>query len=215
MKVVIVGSGGHARVLADVILAQRDRYELLGFTDCDSDKWGTSIFGYPVLGSDGDLVDHSPDSFFLINGIGSTRDTKKRADLFSFFKNKDFHFCSIISNFSYLSERTVCGEGLQLISGGVIHPGCKLGDNVLINTRASVDHDCIIGDHVHIAPGATLSGGVSVGEGAHIGSGATIIQGIVVGADALVAAGAVVTADVGPGAVVAGVPAESISLVIK
>ena len=215
MKVVIVGCGGHARVLADVVLAQRDRYELLGFTDCDRGMWGTSVFGYPVLGGDDDLLDHSPDSFFLINGVGSTRDTKKRADLFSFFKKKGFHFCSIVSNFSYLSERTVLGEGLQLISGGVIHPGCKLGDNVLVNTRASIDHDCIIGDHVHIAPGATLSGGVSVGEGAHIGSGATIIQGVTLGAGVLIAAGAVVTSDVDQGSIMMGVPAKRISPVVK
>lgn len=210
-KVIIIGSGGHAKVLADIVLGQKDRYELLGFVDSDGAKWGAEIFGSPVLGGDERVFGDSPSSFFLINGIGSTGETRKRAAIFECFKSKGFIFCNVISDFSYLSEQTAYGEGLQLISGGVIHPGCRLGSNVLVNTGASIDHDCVIGDNAHIAPGATLSGGVSVGEGAHIGSGATVIQGVSIGAGALVAAGAVVVSDVERNATVAGVPAKSIS----
>jgi UDP-perosamine 4-acetyltransferase len=211
MKVIIVGCGGHARVLADIVLTQSERYEPVGFVDNDRDKWGGMIFGIPVLGGDDVVFDWPADSVFLINAIGSTRDTQMRAGIFSFFKSKGYNFCDVVSNSSCLSRHAAHGEGLQLISGAIVHPGCRIGRNVLINTKTSVDHDCTIGDNVHIAPGATLSGGVSVGDGVHIGSGATVIQGVSIGSGALVAAGAVVTANVSANTAVGGVPAREIT----
>jgi acetyltransferase-like isoleucine patch superfamily enzyme len=47
-----------------------------------------------------------------------------------------------------------------------------------------------------------------VRRGASIGSGAVIMGGVTIGEGALVGAGAVVTKDVGPGEIVAGVPAR-------
>ncbi len=209
-KVIIIGGGGHARVLADILLRQNDRYDLLGFADNDRSKWSTNILGKPVLGGDDDILGRLPDSFFLANGIGSTRETRKRAEIFSFFESKGYRFCDVISDFSYLSGDATYGEGLKLIAGAIIHPGCRIGKNVLVNTKASLDHDCVVGDHAHIAPGATLSGGVTLGAGVHIGSGATIIQGISIGEGSFVAAGAVVTGNLPENAVVAGVPAKSV-----
>lgn len=210
MNVLIIGCGGHARVLADILLCQEDRCDLLGFVDCDPSKWGGEVFGKPVLGGDDDVLTYPPDSLFLVNGLGLTGKTRKRAEIFSFFQSKGYRFCDVISDFSHLSLRASYGEGLQLISGAVVHPGCEIGKNVLINTKASLDHDCAIGDHVHIAPGATLSGSVTLGSGVHIGSGATVIQGVSIGEGAFVAAGAVVTANVPQNVAVAGVPAKNI-----
>ena len=77
--------------------------------------------------------------------------------------------------------------------------GSIVGANVIVNTRASLDHECWIGDHVHLAPGVVLSGMVTVEEGAHIGTGAILIQGVRVGARALVPAGAIVLGNVPAG----------------
>jgi len=75
------------------------------------------------------------------------------------------------------------------MAGVVIQPGCAIGENSIINTRAGVDHDCRIGHDVHVAPGATLCGTVTVEDGAFIGAGATVIQGLRVGARAVVECG--------------------------
>lgn len=59
--------------------------------------------------------------------------------------------------------------------------------------------------------GVTWCAPVVIGVRAYIGADALILPGVSIGDDAVVAAGAVVTRDVGPGRVVAGVPARDIS----
>ena len=71
-----------------------------------------------------------------------------------------------------------------------------IGDNVIVNTNASVDHDCRIGQHVHLAPGVVVCGNVCVEELGHVGAGAKILQSVRVGAHALVSAGTLVKSDI-------------------
>ena len=168
-------------------------------------SWAASI---PFLGDDEALRRHAPSSVVLINGIGSTACPDLRRDIFLRFKQKGYHFGTVVHPAAILPSDIVLGEGAQVMAGAILQPGCRVGDNAIINTGAVVDHDCRIGAHVHIAPGAVLSGDVAVGEGAHVGTGARVIQGITIGAGAVVGAGAAVVRDVPPGARVAGVPAR-------
>jgi UDP-perosamine 4-acetyltransferase len=71
-----------------------------------------------------------------------------------------------------------------------------IGDNVIVNTNASVDHNCRIGQHVHLAPGVVVCGNACIQELVHIGTGAKILQSIRVGAHALVGAGTLVKSDI-------------------
>ena len=53
-----------------------------------------------------------------------------------------------------------------MLAGVVLQTGVTLGDNVIVNTRASVDHDCVIERDVMIGPGAVaVRGGQSRGGG--------------------------------------------------
>jgi acetyltransferase-like isoleucine patch superfamily enzyme len=102
------------------------------------------------------------------------------------------------------------GDGAQIMAGAILQTGVRVGRNVIVNTRAVIDHDSCLADHVHVATGAILAGGVKVGEASHIGAGATVIQEITIGRAVLVAAGAVVVSDVADDASVAGIPARRI-----
>ncbi|GGA85064.1 hypothetical protein GCM10011521_24370 [Arenimonas soli] len=100
------------------------------------------------------------------------------------------------------------GRGCQLLAMSAVCSGAWLGDAVIVNTHASVDHDCRLGDGVHVGPGARLAGEVVIGDHAFIGTGAVILPRIQVGPGATVGAGAVVTRNVAPGETVVGNPAR-------
>jgi UDP-perosamine 4-acetyltransferase len=202
----IIGAGGHAKVLID---AMRTRsIEPSGITDVDPEKTGTTILGVPIIGNDDIIKKYSSVSTHLVNGLGSVRTDNARRRIFARFSDDGYRFEAVIHFSAIIAADVLWLEGIQIMAGVVIQTGCRFGKNVLVNTRASIDHDCQIGDHVHIAPGVILSGGVSVKDDSHIGTGATIIQNISIGRRSMVAAGAVVTKDVADGVMVAGIPAR-------
>lgn len=206
MALIILGAGGHAKVLIDALIASSA--VINGIVDPNPALSGTSILGVPVLGGDDVVAGFDPSHIRLVNGVGSIGLPLKRQQVFDKFKAMGYGFATVAHPSAIVSSDVIIGEGAQIMAGAVIQPGCQIGSNSIINTRASVDHDCIIGDNVHISPGVTLSGGVVVGAGSHIGTGATLIQGISVGSGSMVAAGAVVTKSFTDGAILRGVPAR-------
>lgn len=208
VPLLILGAGGHARVLIEALLAGGE--VIAGIVDIDPALQGKTLMGIPVLGGD-EIVDDFPrGEIRLVNGIGSIRDTRRRRELFDRFAARGYLFATVVHPAAVVASDAVLEEGAQVMAGAVIQPGCRVGRNSIINTKSSADHDCLIGDHVHIAPGVTLSGDVQIGDHAHVGTGATVIQGVVIGADSLVAAGAVVVRNVTAGARVMGMPAKEV-----
>lgn len=159
-SVMILGAGGHAKVLAEALRLQG--VSLLGMTSNDEEV----------------LNRYSPDKIDLVNGVGCVHVNPQRRELFERFKSKGYRFASVIHPSSVIAQDVSLGEGVQIMAGVIIQPGSSIGDNALLNTRVSVDHDCVIGSHVHLAPGVILSGGVTIGEGCHVGTGSVVIQGV-------------------------------------
>jgi len=206
--VLVIGAGGHARVVIDALLS--GGADILGIVDIDPARHGAAVLGVSVLGGEEIIGDHGPGSVALVNGIGSVADTGKRREAFLRYHEQGYRFRTIVHASAVLAVDAALGEGAQVLAGAVVQTGAAIGANAIVNTGACVDHDCRIGAHVHIAPGATLSGNVTVADGCHVGCGATLIQGITVGAGSVVGAGAAVVADVEAGVTVLGVPARPV-----
>lgn len=209
LPVIILGAGGHAKVLIEALLASSA--VIAGIADPDPALVGTTILTVPVLGGDYVVDEFPPSEIQLVNGLGSVGIPARRQKLFVTFCNKGYSFARVVHPSAVIASDVELGEGSQIMAGAVIQPGCRIGINSIINTRASVDHDCIIGDHVHVAPGVTLSGGVSIGACSHIGTGATVIQGISIGTESIIGAGSVVLKEVRPFVTVVGVPARMVT----
>lgn len=186
---VILGAGGHAKVLLSLI--QAAGFEVLGICDPALDQVATQWRGIKVLGGDDALAGLDPDMVGLVNGVGQLVGSPLRQRIFLGLKEMGFWFPALVHPAAWIDSSVALGEGVQVMAGAIIQADTVIGSNSIINTRAGVDHDCILGMSVHIAPGATLCGSVRVGDRAFIASGATVIQGLSVGADAIVGAGAV------------------------
>jgi sugar O-acyltransferase (sialic acid O-acetyltransferase NeuD family) len=190
LPIILLGSGGHAKVVKDTLTELG--VKILGITDPDPKSYGKVRIGLQVLGGDDYVTKHSTDTLKLVNGIGTIGRVIARRKVFEEFKRKGYEFLTVVHPSAILANDVILEEGVQVMAGAVIQPGVRIGRNVIINTRATIDHDCVIGDHSHIAPGATLSGNIHVGEAVHIGVGATVIQGINIGMESIVAGGAIV-----------------------
>ena len=207
-KCVILGAGGHARVVIESILAAR-ACTLYGVLDADRSHWGDNVLGVPILGGDDLLAElraHGVTHFAV--GIGSIGDTKLRQRLFESALARDMEPLTVVHPTAVCSRSAILGSGSQLLPGSIVNAGAKVGADVVVNTGAIVEHDCVLGDHVYVATGARLSGMVRVDANAHVGIGATVRESITIGEGAVVGAGAVVVKDVQPHTVVAGVPAR-------
>lgn len=195
---ILIGAGGHAKVLLDIMLLSSETVE--GVIDPNLDKTGIKSWrGLKVLGSDEQIKHFSPANYILVNGLGSLPSSSNRKDIYLKFKKMGFSFKNLTHPSAIVSPSATILEGVQIMAGCIIQADTKLGENAIINTRSSIDHDCVIGAHSHIAPGATISGGVKVGESCHIGTGASIIQGVDIGDAAILAAGACLYTDLEKG----------------
>ena len=193
-KVVLLGAGGHAKVVLDALRAQGIRVD--GVVDPELAKTESVWRALPVLGSDADLLKLDPTDFLVANGVGSLPGNYLRQKLFKKFKSAGFNFLSVVHPSTFIGSGVVLGEGVQIMAGSIIQPDCQVGNNSIVNTGATLDHDCMIGEDVHIAPGVTVSGNVLIEDGVHIGTGASIIQGVTIGRETVIGAGTVVVKSV-------------------
>lgn len=206
--VLIIGGGGHTKVLIDVIRLRL--IPMLGILDAETAKTGTEISGVRVIGDDNAISDFDPERILLVNGVGSIRRPHARIAVSEKFRAMGFRFATIIHPSSIIASEVTIGEGAQIMAGAVVQPGVTIGANTIVNTHASIDHDCQIGENVHLAPNVTLSGGVVVGNDVHIGTGAVIIQGIIIGKNSVIGAGSVVIDNVPNDTEVVGSPARTL-----
>ena len=210
-KFIILGAGGHGRVVAEVLLLSDN--ELLGFVDNNKKLMHRAQDNLKILGTDDVIINNfDPSIVFLANGIGSIGNLTSRREIYERFSKHGYRFVSLRHPSAVLSPKAKKEIGVQIMAGAILQSEVYIGQNTIINTGAIIEHDCVIGRHCHIGPGAVLSGNVSVGDSTHIGTGACIIQGIKIGSSVLVGAGAVVTKDIPDGTRVVGVPARNLGI---
>lgn len=201
--VIIIGNGGHASVLTEILLLAKR--EIIGFTAPQKE---VNQFGLIYLGSDDCIDDYDSNEVELVLGLGSVNVTVIRENLYEFFVGKGYTFSMLIHPTAIVSEYATVEKGVQLLAGSIIQAFATISQNTIINTGVIIEHDCFVDSHVHIAPRTVLSGNVNIGTGTHIGAGATVIQGIHVGSKVLIGAGSVVVKDINNEQRVAGVPAR-------
>ncbi len=205
-RIVLLGAGGHARVLLD---AMRTAGDTLPECALDAAKHGTSVDGVQIVGGDDmlpDLVKDGVTKFLL--GMGGSGNATLRPRLWESATHAGLKPHSVIHPRAIVSPLAQLGEGAQVLAGAVINAGAIIGRGVIVNTAAVVEHDCVIGDFCHLAPRCCLGGGVQVGERCHIGLGVVVREYLSIGRESLVGAGAAVVCDLPANCRALGVPAK-------
>jgi UDP-perosamine 4-acetyltransferase len=192
MNIIIIGSGGHAKVVKD--LAEQLNYQIIAVCDPnDKNKNKGCWKNIKFYNHESDLQQYDVKKVFIANGVGHMpKNHSSRNKIFIRLMSMGFSFPVLIHPSAYVSKDTKLYDGVQVMAGSVIQPGCIIKENTIINTSCSVDHDSIIGGNVHIAPGCTLCGNVQIGKNSFIGCGSSIIQSVVIKNDSFIKAGSVV-----------------------
>ncbi|MBO0958850.1 acetyltransferase [Neobacillus sp. MM2021_6] len=204
MKIAVIGCGGHSKVIADMILSNKEN-EIVGFLDDKYDEVGLveNIYCGPIS-SVRQLVERYQDIKFVI-AIGNNR---VRQFIFQKLKLPDENYIPVIHKSAVISPSAVIGFGTVIMPNTVINAETRIGVHSIINTASVIEHDSLIGDFCHVCPGTNITGTVQLGEGSCIGAGATIIPNTKIGEWVTIGAGATVITDIPSYCTAVGIPAK-------
>lgn len=204
MRIAIVGSGGHARVVASVIGAAGA--DVWGFVDDCVETHG-HLVGLSLVRGGIEQLRSSRDEFdAAIVAVGNNADRTRLAQQ---LEEWGIPLAQVIHPSAVIAPATQIGAGTVIMAGAIVQTGSVVGSNVIVNTAATIDHDCVVEDYVHLAPGVHLAGSVHVGRGSLLGVGTVVVPGIVIGEGAVVGAGSVALRDIPPNVLAYGVPAKA------
>lgn len=202
-RLVLVGAGGHAKVVLEVFRAMGG-FEVLGFVDPDPPT--PIVLGLPVLGGDSVLETlraQGVDAAFAALG-----DNRLRQRVGAHLASIGFTLPPAIHPSALVSPSARIGAGAVVMARTVVGTEATIEELAILNSGAIIDHDSVLCAAAHVAPGCALAGNVRVGARALVGVGSAIRPGVTIGADAVIGAGSAVVADIPSGAYVGGVPAR-------
>lgn len=204
-NVIVIGGGGHAKVVVSTLMALG--VSIQAVYDDDPDKWGKDLCGVKIAGPLSDL-----DKMVEGKAILAIGDNKTRSSLAKRFRK--FNWLTVVHPHAFIHSSVSIGKGTVVFAGAVIQPDAVIGDHCIVNTNAAVDHDCVVGDYAHLGPGSCLAGDVTVREGAFLATGGVAIIGTNIGKWSVVGAGGVVTKDIPDNVTAVGVPARVIKKMV-
>jgi len=205
MKIAIIGAGGQARVVYEILSYNRNM-EVVAFVDNVIRGNDERIMDIPVMG------DHSVLLRLIKNGVQgaivAVGDNEIRAAHFEKLKNMGLEPVSAIHPTSHIAPSAKLGYGVTIAIGAIISTGARIGDNVIINTGATIDHEDEIEDHVHVSSGCSIAGRVTIKKGTFIGIGSVVREYLTIGENTILGAGSVVLEDMPDNVVAVGMPAK-------
>lgn len=203
MKIVIIGQGGHSKVIRDV-MTSIEGAKVIG---CLDDKFKADFYHEQIFYGPTDsahiLLDDIPEVKFIV-AIGNNRVRKQVVNALGLPVET---FATLIHSSAQISQSSTIGYGTVVMPCAVVNFDVEIGNHSIINSCAVIEHDSCVEDFVHISPNATLTGNVTIREGTHIGAGTTIIPGMEIGEWSVIGAGATVINNIPANSTAVGVPA--------
>lgn len=180
-KLLIIGAGGHGRSIAEAVQLGKS-FELIGFLD-DSWPQNQSTGHYPILGNTSNPAQWSNSANFAIVAIGNN---KLRHELSSKLIDAGFTLATIIHPSAIVSPTATIGHGSCIMAGAIIGTESILGNCVIVNSGANVDHHCSVKNFAHLGVNACMAGGSVLGESALLQAGSALGYGVTIVANHIV-----------------------------
>ena len=199
-NVIVIGAGGHAKVIADIVLKSGDN--LKGFLDDKKDKGTTILDEYVVLGAVENAMDFDSEDTYFIIGIGDNYTRKKLTEKF------DLKYYTAIHPTAVIGADVQIGTGSCVMPNACINPGSVIGKGCIINSAALIEHDNVLEDFVHVSPSATTCGDVKIGTLTHVGARAKIRNRVTITSEVVIGMGATVVGDILEKGTYIGTPAK-------
>jgi UDP-perosamine 4-acetyltransferase len=205
-KIILIGGGGHAGVVLE-IMRQTGTYDVLGVVTRDAAD--SSELGLPWLGDDSVLPELLRSGVATVAmGVGGFRENGLRRRIYTMVKSLGFRVATLVHPTAIVLPSVTMGEGCVIFAGAVLNTGARLGNDVIVATRSSVDHNTIVEDHVLVSAGVAVGAQVLLGEESLIAIGACVVSRLTIGRRSVVGAGAVVIRDIPDDVIVVGNPAR-------
>lgn len=197
---VIIGAGGHGKVVADIFLARGER--VTGFLD-DTKPSGAKVLGLPILGT---LAWLDTNVARVALGVG---DNATRARIADSCVAAGAELVAAVHPRAVVAPSARVEAGAVIMALAVANADAIIERGAIVNTGAIVEHDCVVGRFAHVSPGAVMGGGCRVGAFAHLGIGGAMLPGTSIGDSSIVGGGALVAKDIPTRIVATGVPARA------
>ncbi len=203
---VIIGSGGHACVVAEA--AHLSGWQIAGHIAPTKGAPDDLLGNW--LGTDDALDGLLAQGLTCILGLGfvDAASAKRRAAMLDALEPESL--ATVVHTTASIAPSAKLGAGSFVAAQSVVGTRAVLGIGALVNTGAIIEHHNGLGRNCHIATGARLTGNVTVGDNVLIGAASVIRQGLNIEDNAIVGAGCVVLSDVPAQAIWGGNPGRAL-----
>lgn len=210
-KLVILGAGGTASIVKDVIEAINNvqpTWQIVGALDDNPSLIGGSIAGIKVLGNIDEAKNYS-DCYF-ISSIAHPQNRLVRRNIYDRAKNQGCKFATLIHPRAIVSLDAKVGEGCFIDANCMISGLVELEEDVFLLNTCSVSHESRICAHTTLSVNVKVSGGVVVGSDCYMGTNSSTAHDIVIANNNLIGMGSAVMQNIKTeGNTWVGVPAMS------
>lgn len=164
MKLLILGAGGHGKVVKEVAESVVDSsgkrvYEQIEFLD---DKNKEAIGKLCEL----EAFRTEYDSAFV--GIGNNQ---IRKEYMKKLETLGYQIPTLIHPSAYISKSCVIGHGTVVEPKAIVNTNAVVGKGTILSVGAIVDHDAVVGKYCHVNVGSICKAGSRVEDGTKVKAG--------------------------------------------
>lgn len=159
-RLVILGSGGYGRTVADV--AHQVNYSTIVLDDADMVHPLSTFSSY--INSSTSFIPAFGNNAFRMEWINKIEESGGKV-------------ATLIHSTAYVSPTATINPGTVILPHAIINTDVVVGKGCIINLGAIVDHGCILEEGVHISPGAIVKGENRIEKCSKIEAGEVVERG--------------------------------------